>query len=54
MKNNKTIGGLLIAGAIAVLIPYTFLTSIFEYPAILRQETAVILTKFHEGGSTLI
>jgi Domain of unknown function (DUF4386) len=54
MKNNKIIGGLLIAGAIAVLIPYTFLTSIFEYPAILRQETAVILTKFHEGGSTLI
>jgi hypothetical protein len=54
MKNNRIIGGLLIAGATAVLIPYTFLTSMFEYPAILRQETAVILTKFHEGGSTLI
>lgn len=54
MKNNKTIGGLFIAGAIALLIPYTALTIIFEYPDILRQNTAIILTKFHEGGTTLI
>ena len=54
MKTEKTIGWLLITGAIGVLIPYTMLTIIFEYPDILRQDTAVILTKFHEGGSKLI
>ncbi len=54
MKTNKIIGGLLITGAIAVFIPYTLLTIIFEYPDILRQNTAVILTKFHEGGNKLI
>ncbi len=54
MKNEKTIGWLLIAGAVGVLIPYTILTIIFEYPTILRQDTAFILTKFPEGGSKLI
>jgi hypothetical protein len=54
MKTNKIIGGLLIAGAIAVFIPYTILTIIFEYPDILRQDTGTILTKFHEGGNGLI
>lgn len=54
MKTNKTIGSLLIIGAAALFTPYTILTIIFEYPDILRQETGVILTKFHEGGSTLI
>jgi hypothetical protein len=54
MKTNKTIGGLFLAGAIALFIPYTALTIIFEYPDILRQDTATILTKFHQGGSTLI
>lgn len=52
--NNKTIGSLLIAGAIALLIPYTVLTIIFEYPVILRQDTGTILTKFYQGGNTLI
>jgi hypothetical protein len=54
MKNEKTIGWLLIVAAIGVLIPYTVLTMIFEYPAILRQDTAIILTRFNEGGSNLI
>lgn len=54
MKINQSIGGLFIAGAIALFIPYTMLTIMFEYPDILRQDTAVILTKFHEGGSRLI
>ena len=54
MKTHKTIGGLFIAGAIALFIPYTMLSIIFEYPDILRQDTAIILTKFHEGGSRLI
>ncbi len=53
-KTEKTIGWLLIAGAVGVLIPYTMLTMIFEYPVILRQDTATILSKFHEGGSKLI
>ena len=54
MKINKSIGGLFIVGAIALFIPYTMLTIIFEYPDILRQDTATILTKFHEGGNSLI
>lgn len=54
MKINKSIGGLFIAGAVALFIPYTMLTIIFEYPDILRQDTATILTKFHEGGNRLI
>ncbi len=54
MKNEKTIGWLLIVAAAGVLIPYTILTIIFEYPTILRQDTSMILTKFHEGGSKLI
>lgn len=54
MKTDKIIGILLIVGVIGVLIPYTTLTIIFDYPNILRQETGVILTKFHEGGNKLI
>lgn len=54
MKNSKTIGWLILAGAIGVLIPYTILTIIFEYPDVLRQDTASILTKFHAGGNKLI
>ena len=53
-SNNKTIGILLIASAIALLIPYTILTIIFEYPVILRQDTGTILTKFYQGGNSLI
>ncbi len=54
MKAEKTIGWLLIAGAVGVLIPYTILTIIFEDPDILRQDAGIVLTKFHEGGSPLI
>lgn len=54
MKTEKTIGMLLIIGALGVLIPYTILTIIFDYPNILRQETGIILTKFYEGGNNLI
>ncbi len=54
MKQEKTIGVLLILGAVGVFIPYTILTIIFEYPDILREDTGVILTKFHKGGSGLI
>ncbi|HMJ48085.1 MAG TPA: DUF4386 domain-containing protein [Ferruginibacter sp.] len=54
MKSDKTIGLCLITGAIGVFIPYSILTITFEYPDILRQETGVILNKFHEGGTPLI
>jgi len=54
MKTQKTIGWLLVAGTIGVLVPYTILTIIFEYPDILRQDTGIILTKFYQGGSKLI
>jgi hypothetical protein len=54
MKNERTIGLLLITGAIGVLIPYTIVTITFEYPDILRQDTGMILTKFHEGGTSLV
>jgi len=54
MMSEKKIGWLLIVGAIGVFIPYTILTMTFEYPDILRQDTGVILTKFHDGGSSLI
>ncbi len=53
-STQKTIGLLLILGAVALFIPYTALTISFEYPDILRHDTATILTKFHEGGSRLI
>lgn len=54
MKKEKTIGLLLTAGAIGVFIPYTILTMTFEYPDILRQDPGIVLTKFHDGGSSLI
>lgn len=54
MKTEKTIGVLLILGAVGVFIPYTILGFIFDYPDILREDAGVILTKFHEGGASLI
>jgi hypothetical protein len=54
MKTEKTIGILLLTSAIALLIPYTLLTIIFEYPDILRQDTGIVLTKFHQGGNALV
>jgi hypothetical protein len=54
MQKEKAIGLLLIAGAIGVFIPYTLLTMTFEYPDILRKDPGTILTKFHDGGSSLI
>ena len=51
---NKLIGSLLMIGAIALFIPYNILIIIFDYPDILRLDTATILTRFHEGGNQLI
>lgn len=54
MKTDKTIGLLLILGAIGVFIPYTILTITFDYPNVLRQESGLLLARFHSGGSPLI
>ena len=53
-KTEKTIGFLLITGGILLFILYTILSVIFEYTVILRQDTGIILTKFHQGGNGLI
>lgn len=54
MKTSKQSGYLFIISSILVFIPYTILTIIFDYPVILRNDPGIILTRFHEGGSTLI
>lgn len=54
INTEKQIGWLLIAGAIGVFIPYTILSIIFEYPDILRESPGTVLTRFYNGGSTLI
>jgi hypothetical protein len=54
MRLEKAIGWLLIIGAAGVLIPYTILTISFDYPDILREETSLILSRFHQGGNRLI
>jgi hypothetical protein len=54
MKNQKITGLLFILGAAGVLIPYIFLTIIFDYPSILREDIGVVLMKFNQGGNSLI
>lgn len=54
MKSVKTTGILFILGAIGVFVPYTFLTIIFNYPDVLRQDPAIVLSQFHKGGTALI
>lgn len=54
MKTEKTIGLLLVAGAILVFIFYSILVVIFDYPDILREDAGTVLTRFHAGGPRLI
>lgn len=54
MRTEKIIGLLFIVGAIAVFVPYTILSVIFDYPGILREDAGTILTRFWEGGARLI
>lgn len=54
MQTQKTIGWLFIIAAISLFIPYTLLSMLFEYPMVLRQDTATILAKFYQGGNQLI
>ena len=51
---RKLTGIFFIVGAVLVNVPYTLLFVNFDYPDILRQPTAEILTKFHAGGDSLI
>lgn len=51
---RKWTGWFFIAGAVLVNIPYTLLIMNFDYPDILREPAANILTSFHAGGSNLI
>lgn len=51
---RKLAGIFFIVGALLVNIPYTLLIMNFDYPDILRQPTAEILTRFHAGGDALI
>ncbi len=54
MTAQKKIGYLLILGAVGVFVPYIILTITFNYPDILRQESGIILTRFHQGGAAHI
>ncbi len=54
MPSNRLIGNLLITGVVLVLLPYTALTVLFNYPDVLRQDPGVVLTRFHRGGTALI
>ena len=54
MKTDKTVGALFVAGAIALFVPYTALTIIFDYPDVLRDDAGTVLIKFNQGGSRLI
>ncbi|SOD79702.1 DUF4386 domain-containing protein [Spirosoma fluviale] len=54
LPSYRLIGHLLIIGAVLVLIPYTILTIIFDYPDILRQDPGVVLIRFQAGGPALI
>lgn len=54
MTIEKKTGLLLLIGATGLLVPFTILGIIFDYPDILRQDTRLILQKFQEGGTGLI
>ena len=54
MPSGKRIGNLLLLGIGLVMIPYTALTMLFDYPDILRQPPDDVLTHFHAGGPLLI
>jgi hypothetical protein len=51
---RKLTGILFIVGSILVNIPYTLLIMNFNYPDILREPAAAVLTQFQAGGASLI
>ncbi|HEU5104070.1 MAG TPA: DUF4386 domain-containing protein [Roseiflexaceae bacterium] len=54
LQIRRLTGLLLLLVPVAFSICFTLLQTQFEYPAILRQPTADVLTKFQAGGSGLI
>jgi hypothetical protein len=54
LQVRRLAGLLLILVPVAFTICFTLLQMQFEYPDILRQPTAVVLTKFQAGGNGLI
>jgi hypothetical protein len=54
LQVRRLAGLLLILVPVAFTICFTLLQMLFEYPDILRQSTADVLTKFQAGGTRLI
>jgi hypothetical protein len=54
LQIRRLAGFLLILVPVAFSVCFTLLQMLFEYPDILRQPTANVLTKFAAGGSNLI
>jgi len=50
----KRAGISLLLCVVFVMVPYTLLTILFNYPDILRSPAGKILISFHQGGPTLI
>ena len=51
---RRLVGLSFILGAILINVPYFILIATFDYPTILREPTAVILTRFQAGGPSLV
>src|SRR5688500_6784250 len=51
---RRLAGALLVVVPLAFTVCFTLLASLFEYPDILRQPTADVLTKFRDGGAPLV
>ena len=54
LQTRRLAGLLLILVPVAFSVCFTLLQTLFEYPDILRQPTADVLSKFQAGGSNLI
>src|ERR671921_409648 len=54
LQVRRLTGLLLILVPVAFSVCFTLLQMLFEYPNILRQPTADVLTKFQAGGTGLI
>lgn len=50
---RRLTGALFVINVVAFLITSSILSASFEWPDILRESPDVVLTKYHEGGSTL-
>jgi Domain of unknown function (DUF4386) len=54
MKNRHLTAWTLIIAPLVLIVGFTTLGFTFDYPGILRESVAEILTRFREGGPTLI